>query len=114
MNTPARPSHRTRAWRWLGHAASAAGLLVLAVLPGHKYGWMEDIDPAIDPAALEDGSGNRVVFATLVLLLAVGLQALGWWLAAPGAGVGAGARRHLLPGLCIAALLAVWAWKFWL
>jgi hypothetical protein len=86
------------------------GLLVLAVLPAHKYGWMEDIDPAIDPAALEDGSGNRLVFATLVLLLAVGLQALGWWLAAPVPG----ARRHLLPGLCIAALLGLWAWKFWL
>lgn len=106
MNGPSKPQ---RAWAWLGYAASAAGLLVLSLLPGHKYAWMDAVDPATDPAALEDGSGNRFLFATVVMLVAVGLQALSLLQAGPAHG----ARRRVLPCLLIAAVLALWGLKFW-
>ena len=96
-------------WAWLGYAASVAGLLVLAVWPANKYAWMAAVDPATDPAALEDASGNRLVFATLVMLAAVGLQALWLWKARPAHG----ARHRLAAGLLIIALLALWGYRFW-
>jgi ABC-type maltose transport system permease subunit len=102
------PHSRPPAWAWLAYAASALGLLVLAVLPGHKYAWMEAVDPAVDPTALVDGSGNRVVFATVVMLLAVGLQGL--WLLKAGRAHGTGHR--VAPCLLIAAVLALWMLKF--
>lgn len=102
------PNGRPPVWAWLAYAASAVALLVLWVLPGHKYAWMEAVDPTIDPAALVDGSGNRWVFATVVTLLAVGLQAL--WLLKAGRARGTG---HLVaPCLLIVAVLALWALKF--
>lgn len=109
MSAPHRPpTARPPVWAWLAYAATALGLLVLAVLPGHKYAWMEAVDPATDPAALLDGAGNRVVFATVVMLLAVGLQAL--WLLKAGRTHG---RAHrVVPGLLIVAVLALWVLKF--
>jgi hypothetical protein len=102
------PRSRLPAWAWLAYAAGLAGLLVLAVLPGHKYAWMATVDPATDPAALLDGSGNRTVLATLVMLAVVGLQLL--WLLKAGRGHG---RRHrVLPCLLIAGVLALWGLKF--
>ena len=64
---------------------------------------MEAVDPATYPAAMEDASGNRFVLATLVMLLAPGLQALGWL---------TGASAHRTPHrvavcLLIAAMVAV-------
>jgi len=102
-----RPKEKS-GWAWLGHAASGFGLLVLALLPGHKYAWMQAVDPATDPAALEDASGNRLVLATLVMLLAVGLQALGLF---KGASVNS-ARHRVAAWLLMAAVVAVWAVKF--
>ena len=104
------PNKPLPAWAWLGYAASAAGLLVLLVLPGHKYAWMEAVDPATAPAALEDGSGNRLLFATVVTALAVGVQLL-WLLKAWHSH---GPRHRVVPCVFILAVLAVWALKFWL
>ena len=75
---------------------------------GHKYAWMQAVDPATDSAALEDASGNRLVLATLVMLLAVGLQALGLF---KGASVNS-ARHRVAAWLLMAAVVAVWAVKF--
>lgn len=96
------------AWAWLAYAASAAGVLVLLVLPGHKYAWMAAVDPATDPAALADASGNRFVFATVCMLLAVGLQL--WWLLK--AGPVHGRRHRVAPCLLIITLLVLWGLKF--
>ena len=96
-------------WVWLGYAVSAAGLLVLAVLPGDKYAWMAEVDPATDPSALTDASGNRALFATVVMLLAVVLQAL-WLLKA---GPAHGTPHRVAPCLLIVAALALWGAKFW-
>jgi len=75
---------------------------------GHKYAWMQAVDPATDSAALEDASGNRLVLATLVMLLAVGLQALGLFKGAP-----VNSARHCVAAwLVMAAVVAVWAVKF--
>lgn len=105
----AQPAPRAPAWAWLGYAVSAAGLLVLWVLPGHKYAWMEAVDAATDPAALEDASGNRLLFATFVMGVAVAVQVL--WLLKAGAAHGV--RHRAAAGLLIAAVLAVWGLKFW-
>ena len=102
------PPKRAPVWAWVAYAATALGLLVLAVLPGHKYAWMSAVDAATDPSALEDGSGNRALFAAVVMVLAVGLQAL--WLLKAGRAHGLGHR--VVPCLLIAAVLAVWALKF--
>ena len=96
-------------WAWLGYTVSVAGLLVLAVWPAHKYAWMAAVDPATDPAALEDASGNRVVFATLVMVAAVGLQVLWLCKAQPVHG----ARHRVAAGLLIVGLLALWGYRFW-
>lgn len=105
MSVPNKPPP---AWAWLGYAVSAAGLLVLLVLPGHKYAWMEAVDPATAPAALEDASGNRLLFATVVMALAVALQLLwllkGWHTH--------GARHRVVPCVLIVAVFAVWMLKF--
>ena len=106
MPTP--PPSRPPAWAWLAYAASGLALLVLCLLPDHKYAWMAAVDPATDPAALVDGSGNRAVFATLVMVVAVGLQGL--WLLRGGRVRGAGHR--VAPWVLIVAVLAVWALKF--
>ena len=120
MNRPHKP---VPAWAWLGYALSTAGWLLLLVLPGHKYAWMAAVDPATDPALLLDASGNRVVLATVVMVLAVGLQLI-WllrllwllwllWLPTSGkAGPTHGKHHALLAGLLIMALLALWALKF--
>ena len=106
MSLPHKP---VPAWAWLGYAASAAGLLVLLVLPGHKYDWMAAVDPATDPAALADPSGNRFLFATVVMVAAVVVQAL-WFFKA---GLAHGPRHRMLPCLLAAAVVALWALKFW-
>jgi len=105
VNPPHKP---VPAWAWLGYALSVAGLLVLLVLPGHKYAWMAELDPATDPAALADGSGNRFVFATVCMLLAVSLQL--WWLLR--AGPTHGLRHRVAPALLIVALMVLWGLKF--
>ena len=69
---------------------------------------MQAVDPATDPAALEDASGNRLVLATLVMLLAVGLQVLGLFKGAPVNS----ARHRVAAWLVMAAVVAVWAVKF--
>ncbi len=109
MSTPPAPGARPTAWlAWLAHAASAAALLLLAVLPAHKYAWMDGIDPGVDPAALEDASGNRQLVMALCVLLALGLQALALW---RGWRHGGGRGQRVAALVLVLALLAAWAFK---
>lgn len=51
-----------RAYRYLVHLANFVCLVLLLLLPASKYAWMADLDPEAGTPALEDGSGNRLVF----------------------------------------------------
>ena len=107
MHTPLPRSRQLLAW--LGHTAGSLGLLVLLVLPSHKYAWMAAVDGSTDPAALEDASGNRLLWATFVMLLASGVQVLGL----VKTGSMHGTRHRAVACLLMAAVVAVWAFKFW-
>jgi hypothetical protein len=63
-------------WRIGLHATYAVGLLLIIIFSGNKYDWMADVDPSISPGAIEDGSGNRVVFLGVVLTVVVVAQLL--------------------------------------
>jgi len=54
----------------VAHLLFAGGLLVLIVLPENKYSWMQEMDPSLATAPVEDASGNRAIF-TLLLLIAI-------------------------------------------
>lgn len=53
------------------HAIYAFGLLFIVSLAGSKYDWMADVDPTITSGAIEDGSGNRVAFLGVTLVVAI-------------------------------------------
>jgi hypothetical protein len=50
------------------------GLSLLLALPQNRYDWMKDFDPAA--SVPQDPSGNRAVFATLLLGAMVATQAV--------------------------------------
>ena len=72
-----------RALRVCAHVLTAAGLLMLLLLPADKYGWMADIDPTTPPASIADPAGNRLPFTLLVAGACVLLQGLAAWHARP-------------------------------
>ncbi|MDA8447600.1 hypothetical protein [Paracidovorax valerianellae] len=51
------------------HAGSIFGLLVMALLPGDKYGFMQEMDPSIPANAIENGTGNSTVAASAIFAL---------------------------------------------
>lgn len=68
----------SRKCSWIGIGASLVSvlaLLLLVVLPTHRYEWMANLDPASvlpdDPSA-----DDRKLFARFLLLLVLGLQGM--------------------------------------
>lgn len=101
------PSTTTRrTWlRWPLQALYAACLLALMLLPAHRYGWMRELDPGFGGPLPEDGSGNRVAAAAVLLALAL--------LAQLGAGLLArGARGRWGAVLLALVAVAVWGVRF--
>jgi hypothetical protein len=73
--------------------------------PRSKYEWMSDFDPEISVAAIEDGSGNRVVAGGVAVLLIWLCQALFAWQSK--------SARHSMLALSFSALAAiVWYFRF--
>ena len=60
--------------RIVAHLLFAGGLLVFIVLPDNKYSWMQEMDPSLAIAPVEDASGNRAVFTLLLLIAIVAAQ----------------------------------------
>ena len=60
--------------RIVAHLIFACGLFVFYILPSNKYGWMQELDPSISADSLEDVSGNRAVFTSLLLILIISAQ----------------------------------------
>ena len=56
------------------HALSVVGLLLIFIFSGSKYDWMTSVDTSLPPDAIEDGSGNRIVFLGVVLAVVVVAQ----------------------------------------
>ena len=61
------------------HALSAAGWLLLLMLPAHKYAWMAVVDPSMAPDTLADPAGNRLPFTLVVAGTIITLQAVAAW-----------------------------------
>jgi hypothetical protein len=61
--------------RMLVYSSSIFGLLVLALLPGNKYAWMEEFDPTFSAKSIENNSGNSAIVAGGLLLFFVVVQA---------------------------------------
>ena len=61
------------------HALSVAGLLLLALLPAHKYGWMAELESSATAELLADAGGNRLPFTLVVAGAVVVLQAVAAW-----------------------------------
>ena len=62
--------------RLVAHLIFACGLFVIYILPNNKYDWMQELEPSISANSIEDPSGNRAVFAFLLLVLIVAAQLL--------------------------------------
>ena len=60
--------------RVVAHLLFVCGLLVFIALPGNKYNWMQEMDPSIAIAPVDDASGNRAIFAFLLLIVIVATQ----------------------------------------
>ena len=56
------------------HLMFACGLFILYILPSNKYNWMQELDPSISADSLEDVSGNRAIFTSLLLILIISAQ----------------------------------------
>lgn len=95
-------SHPGRIGRLLPHALYGLSVLALLLLPAHKYAWMRDFDAEFAGSLPEDGSGNRVVVATMLLVLAIGAETYGL------------IRSRSWPGRATAGALAAVALIVWI
>ena len=57
--------------RAAAHGLFLFGVLVFIVLPGNKYSWMQEMDPATAALPIDDMSGNKAIFAILLLIAIV-------------------------------------------
>lgn len=62
--------------RAVAHLLFLFGLLVFIALPGNQYGWMQELDPTLAALPVDTGSGNRAIFAFLVLIVVVAQLAI--------------------------------------
>ncbi|SFD18013.1 hypothetical protein SAMN05216321_11357 [Cupriavidus sp. OV038] len=83
------------------HLGSIFGLLVLAALRGNPYSWMSEMDPTIPPDAIEDVSGNRFIFSTLVFVTIATIQLAMFFTASQKSG-------RWLPAFLAAAATILW------
>jgi hypothetical protein len=60
--------------RAVAHLLFLFGLLVFIALPGNQYAWMQGLDPTLAALPVDAGSGNRAIFAFLVLVVAAAAQ----------------------------------------
>jgi hypothetical protein len=92
--------------RLLVYSSSILGLLVLALLPGNKYAWMEEFDPDVSAQSMEGGAGNSAVIAGALLLFFVAVQAFFLITAEKK-------WKKIVSGMLILLALLTWLVKFW-
>lgn len=93
------------AGKLIAHAIFVCGLAIFYMLPLNKYSWMQEMDSSISTLPVDNSSGSRLIFATLVLAAIVLAQLVVLITSSQK-------RERLISAALIAVALAAWSIKY--
>jgi hypothetical protein len=87
------------------HLLLVLGLLVFIATPVNKYSWMQEMEPSVATLPANEGSGNTIF--TALLLVAVVVTQLGIVVTSPD-------KKERLASIALVLIaISVWLSRFW-